>query len=184
MASAARLKRLRRLVQADLDALPDRAPEPIASDSDASGGVALNPGNAPSKQPAADTVQPEPTPATHEPNTDRRYVWLKDAESLYKPASVPKPASTVTPPKPAAPLPATDLNRGDLGSATQHYTPIVALSKYPYKWCNQSHSQDIASAFFDKGKFWAREWDLYVAIASPRWESYSPSPQLLRLGHR
>lgn len=42
MAMAARLARLHRTNQPDLEALPDRPlPEPIPSDSDASGGVAL-----------------------------------------------------------------------------------------------------------------------------------------------
>lgn len=161
MASEARLARLRSLVQADLDALPDRSPEPIFNDNDDSGGVSLNPVDVQSKQSAADHSQPEPIPAPTVPNTDRRYFWLKDAESSYKSVPGPAPKSFPTkPPRPAAPLPVNDLTRGDLGSATQHYTPIVALSKYPYKWCDKSHSQDIASALFDQGKFWAREWDL------------------------
>lgn len=66
------------------------------------------------------------------------------------------------PPRKASPLPPTTLDRGHLGSPTHHYSPVVALSKYPYKWCDKTHAQDIASAFFDRGKFWAREWDLYV----------------------
>ncbi|KAJ8105879.1 hypothetical protein OPT61_g9913 [Boeremia exigua] len=146
MASTARLERLRKLVQADLSALPDRTPEPVASDSDASGGVALDPVDAPSKQPA-------PTQPTPQPNTDR---WLNDAESANRPSIASTP-----PPPPGAPLPPTTLNRGDLGSSTQHYAPVLALSRYPYKWCDKRHSQDIVSAFFDQGKFWAREWDLY-----------------------
>ncbi|KAH6642476.1 hypothetical protein C7974DRAFT_409031 [Boeremia exigua] len=158
MALAARLARLRKLTEADLNALPDRPPEQIVSDSEDSGGVALDP-DVPSKHHVAVPPQPDPKPAV-DPSTDRRYVWLKDAESSYNPASVSKSATTA-PPTLAAPLPATALKRGDLGSATQHYSPIVALSKYPYKWCNKLHSQDIASAFFDQGKFWAREWDLY-----------------------
>ncbi|KAJ4992814.1 QDE-2-interacting protein [Stagonosporopsis vannaccii] len=160
MASKARLDRLRDRHQADLDALPDRAPEPVFTDSDASGGVPLSPVDALSKQTTADDVQPEPAAAA---NTERRFVWLNDAESSYNPAALPAPhtAPATKPAKPVPPLPAHDLNRGDLGSATQHYTPIIALSKYPYKWCDKTHAQDIASAFFDQGKFWAREWDLY-----------------------
>lgn len=151
MASAARLERLRKIVQQDLDSLPDRpSAELIVSDSDTSGGVALEVADAPSKQPEVIAEpQSEPAPITQEPNTDRRFVLLKDAESSYKPKSLP-----------AARLPSNNLKRGDLGSATQHYSPIVALSKYPYKWCDKTHSQDIASALFDQGKFWAREWDL------------------------
>jgi hypothetical protein len=160
MAFAARLERLRKIVQQDLDALPDcQSTEPVVSDSDTSGGVTLEV-DAPSKQPEALVQpQPEPAPITPEPNTDRRFVLLKDAESSYNPKSLPKPTTT-TPPKPATPLPSNNLNRGDLASATQHYSPIVALSKYPYKWCGKTHTQIIASAFFDQGKFWAREWDL------------------------
>lgn len=142
-ASAARLERLRNIVQQDLDALPDR------------------PSAEPSDRPAAFVQpQPDPAPIAPEPNTDRRFVLVKDADSSYNPKSMPKPASTTAPPKLAALLPSNNLNRGDLGSATEHYSPIVALSRYPYKWCNKTHSQDIASAFFDEGKFWAREWDL------------------------
>lgn len=161
MASAARFERLRKLVQRDLDALPDRSlTDPIVSDSDTSGGIALEAANVPFKHPEA-VVQPQPAsaPITTEQNTDRRFVLLKDADSSYHPKSVPNSTAT---PKPTAPLPPNNLNRGDLGSATQHYSPIVALSRYPYKWYNKTHSQDIASAFFDLDKFWAREWDLYV----------------------
>lgn len=159
MASKDRLERLRKRHQLDLDALPDRAPEPIFTDSDASGGVPLHAVDVLSKQTAADDVQPEPKATA---NTDRRYIWLQDAESPYKAAAAtpPKIASSTRPPKSLPPLPNNDLNRGDLGSNSQHYTPIVALSKYPYKWCDRIHSQDIASAFFDQGQFWAREWDL------------------------
>ena len=162
MASTARLERLRKIVQQDLDALPDLPPtEPIFSDSDTSGGIALEVVDAPNKQPEAIVQpQPEPTPITSDANTDRRFVLLKGAESSFNPKSMPKSATTTVPPKPAAPLPSNNLNRGDLGSATDHYSPVVALSRYPYKWCNKIHSQDIASAFFDQGKFWTREWDL------------------------
>ncbi|OSS43500.1 hypothetical protein B5807_11871 [Epicoccum nigrum] len=161
----ARLERLRHTVQADLEALPTLTPEPILSDSDSAGGVKLDPLQTPGDQSAANTVRPGNIPSApeSEPNPDRRYVWLPDAESSYNPTALPAPVrltNTVTSP-PSTLLPCTDLNRGDLGSATKHYCPIVALSRYPYKWCNKTHSQDIAAAFFDQGKFWTREWDLY-----------------------
>ncbi|KAF3000923.1 hypothetical protein E8E13_008572 [Curvularia kusanoi] len=73
MASQARLKRLHHAIRSDLEELPIRSREPIESDSDTEGGVALDLVQTPSDQPAA----------------------------------------------------------------------------------------DIASAFFDQGKFWEREWDLY-----------------------
>ncbi|PYI33015.1 hypothetical protein BP00DRAFT_471315 [Aspergillus indologenus CBS 114.80] len=41
------------------------------------------------------------------------------------------------------------------------FTPIIALSRYPYKLIkDDSLSQQIASRFFDKNQFWARSWDI------------------------
>jgi hypothetical protein len=96
-----------------------------------------------------------PTQLNAQPNTERRFVLVEDVESSYNLGTTPLPMDR---PRSSATLPATDLNRGDL--AEHHFTPILALSKYPYKFCNKSHLQDIASAFFDAGKFWDREWDL------------------------
>ena len=48
------------------------------------------------------------------------------------------------------------------------FTPIIALSRYPYKLIkDDSLSQQIASRFFDKNQFWARSWDMY-AHSSPK----------------
>ncbi|KAI9708315.1 MAG: hypothetical protein M1820_004019 [Bogoriella megaspora] len=54
-----------------------------------------------------------------------------------------------------------DPRRGVLSTPGDWFCPIVALSKYPYTFVNESASQPIASAFFDNGKFWLREWELY-----------------------
>lgn len=40
------------------------------------------------------------------------------------------------------------------------FCPIVAASRYPYKCIRGDLSQSVATQFFDKGKFWTREWDL------------------------
>lgn len=40
------------------------------------------------------------------------------------------------------------------------FCPVVAVSRYPYKYIKGQLSQTIASGFFDQGKFWDREWDL------------------------
>lgn len=175
--ASARLQRLRRFVQTDVDAIPDRPvssqsepnPEPKpdhASYNDSTGGVSLE--NTPSNPPASkqipasnvDTLTKTP-PAVE--NTERRFVWVKDADSSFNPNLDSMRLSTATAPAPrtdAAGLPVTDLQRGDLASPRHHFTAIQALSKYPYKYCDKSHMQDIASAFFDQGKFWQREWDL------------------------
>jgi hypothetical protein len=133
---------------------------PVVSDDDESGGVFLE---APTQPPVASSKQAvsespiKPAPVPTENSIDRRFVWLKDVPSSYNVAAVRPPNAPL---KASANLPATDLQRGDLVSARHHFTPIQALSKYPYKFCNKSHMQQIASAFFDNGKFWKREWDL------------------------
>jgi len=175
--ASTRLQRLRRFVQTDLDALPDRPvspqPEPNpehkpdhASYNDSIGGVSLEnaPPNAPaSKQGSTSKIDTSIKAPPAVENTERRYVWVKDADSSFNPNLDSMRLSTASAPAPrtdAAGLPATDLQRGDLASPRHHFTPIQALSKYPYKYCDKSHMQDIASAFFDQGKFWEREWDL------------------------
>jgi hypothetical protein len=152
MASKSRLERLGKLLQSDINALPDRV-----EDNDESGGVSLEqppPSTAPSKQAANDS----PTKAVPA-NADRRFILVKDAVSSYNTGTM--RSSSSAPPKPSSQLPAIDLNQGDLVAARHHFVPIHALAKYPYKYCDIAHSQDIASAFFDEGKFWKREWGLY-----------------------
>ena len=155
--ASARLQRLQRFVQVDLDTLPDRPisprreskpePEPNHANSNSSGGVSLR----------------DIPPDSPVENTERRFVWIKDAYSSFNPNLDPMRLSTAQAPAPrtdAAGLPVSDLQRGDLASPRHHFTLIQALAKYPYKYCNKIHMQDIASAFFDQGKFWQREWDL------------------------
>ncbi|KAF2826313.1 hypothetical protein CC86DRAFT_27947 [Ophiobolus disseminans] len=172
--SRLRLEQLRKLVQANIDALPDRpvSPEPAAVlDDDASGGVSLEglsleneppQATASSKQLPVDPpikTAPVPTdsaasiiPTQAPPNPDRRFVWVEGAVSSWNLGNMEKSTST---------LPASGLHRGDLAPAHYPFTPILPLSKYPYKFCNPAQSQDITEAAFDKGQFWRREWDLY-----------------------
>ncbi|KAJ4289697.1 hypothetical protein N0V90_011026 [Kalmusia sp. IMI 367209] len=170
----ARLERLRVLVQDDLAALPERPASPdLSEDEGATGGVALDESPSvpldPSKQTDSSSAkgleqstkkesisETNAAIVAHE-NTDRRYVWIQGTESSYNLGSKPKLSAL-----PTSPLAPTDLQRAQLApSYAKYFTPIVALSKYPYKFCSKNLMQDIASAFFDQGKFWAREWDLY-----------------------
>jgi hypothetical protein len=57
-------------------------------------------------------------------------------------------------------LPVTKLQPGDLAPFGKGFCPIVALSKFPYKFVPASVKQEVASKFFDGGKFWMRDWDL------------------------
>jgi hypothetical protein len=158
----ARLAHLQTLAEQDLQALPDRPLTP--DEDDTGGGVSLENVVSPDIKvpedikPAPAVPKAESPPATESPAqeiTDKRFVWLKGAASSYNLGSAPKLS-----PLPTVKLTPTTLGKGDLTSPDQAFTPIAALAKYPYKFCNQSNSQDIATAFFDGGKFWAREWDL------------------------
>lgn len=151
-----RLDRLQRSVELDLQALPERPASPV-SDREAEGGISLElaceaAGQAHTREPETSIALVEDNDAKE--NLERRFVWVTGAISSYNLGDSPQlPASSLS-------LPPSSLQKGQLAQATQSFTPILALSKFPYKFCNQSNSQDIASAFFDRGKFWAREWDL------------------------
>lgn len=91
-------------------------------------------------------------------NSDRRFVWIQGADSSYNLGSESQLSGL---PTTASILPLTGLQKGELAPHYEKlFTPLVALSRFPYKFCGESSRQDIASAFFDQGKFWAREWDL------------------------
>lgn len=43
---------------------------------------------------------------------------------------------------------------------TQSFCPAAAILKLPYKYMRGTTAVMIGRRFFDKGQFWAREWDL------------------------
>ncbi|GFF83166.1 uncharacterized nucleolar protein C2C4.08 [Aspergillus udagawae] len=51
------------------------------------------------------------------------------------------------------------------------FCPLMAMSRYPYKFVRKELSQTVASQFFDGGKFWQRVWDLYYVHVSPQLSS-------------
>jgi len=44
------------------------------------------------------------------------------------------------------------------------FTPFGAVTKYCYKFVRRELQQPLATAFFDAGKIFARDWDLCVSI--------------------
>ncbi|KAL4906248.1 hypothetical protein BDW74DRAFT_177266 [Aspergillus multicolor] len=48
------------------------------------------------------------------------------------------------------------------------FCPLVALSRFPYHHIRGDLMQKVAGKFFDKGRFWDREWDLYYIHAPHR----------------
>jgi hypothetical protein len=53
-----------------------------------------------------------------------------------------------------------EMRRGQVTTHGESFCPILALAKYPYNYVPKTDSQAVASAFFDNGQFWSREWDL------------------------
>lgn len=41
-----------------------------------------------------------------------------------------------------------------------NFCPLIAITKFPYKFVNKQYMQQIASAFFDEGKIWNRDWEV------------------------
>lgn len=40
------------------------------------------------------------------------------------------------------------------------FCPLVAVSRFPYKFIHGELTQPVANEFFAEGKFWERRWDL------------------------
>ena len=49
---------------------------------------------------------------------------------------------------------------GQPADPNQSFSPIVAVSRYPYKFVPKHLSEKIAEKFFVDSKFWYREWDV------------------------
>ncbi|KAK1139866.1 hypothetical protein N8T08_011111 [Aspergillus melleus] len=48
------------------------------------------------------------------------------------------------------------------------FCPLLAISRYPYRFLKDKLSQSVASRFFDRGQFWSRSWDVYYCHLPPR----------------
>ncbi|KAI9928988.1 hypothetical protein MW887_001381 [Aspergillus wentii] len=47
------------------------------------------------------------------------------------------------------------------------FCPLIAVSRFPYKYIRGELSQQVANAFFDGGKFWDRCWDVHYIHIPP-----------------
>ncbi|KAF1983932.1 hypothetical protein K402DRAFT_152266 [Aulographum hederae CBS 113979] len=82
----------------------------------------------------ADTLSSSATPSR-----ELRYLWYT------------APQLPIVPPK-----------RGELADVKENFCPILPISKFPYKYIpGQKDTDLVAHEFFDGGKFWFRQWDLY-----------------------
>ena len=53
-----------------------------------------------------------------------------------------------------------DPRQGEPAPFGVRFCPFIAVTKLPYKFVNKQFMQQIATAFFDAGKIWNREWDV------------------------
>lgn len=56
--------------------------------------------------------------------------------------------------------PGRGLEVGTLASLDENFCPVLAVSKYPYRFVAKELSEVLADAFFNGGKFWERPWDV------------------------
>jgi hypothetical protein len=182
MALASRLDGLEQLLAADMEALPDMPPAAGVADTESDGGVQLtthegkgllselemlaitdDDNQAQAREFSrphdlkASTSDPEPAPPllSHQ-GLSTIAAPHPDSESARKnTVSVDK-----IPERPVARSSQSTLGCGDLASPDQAYSPVLAISKFPYHFVEKRDSQNVASAIFDNNKFWELGWDL------------------------
>ena len=81
------------------------------------------------------------------------------------PRQAPKTQTQVTQPTPPYILDDSlhfdfDSRNGDPAPLGFNFCPFTAVTKFCYKFVRKDLQQPIATAFFDEGKIWNREWDL------------------------
>jgi len=78
-------------------------------------------------------------------------------------------SSKIKPVEPSLDPLKTDNRLGEVSPLGLRFCPILALAKFPYRYLPKSawsSQQLIASKFFDEGKFWQREWNLYYVASN------------------
>ncbi|KAK3723563.1 hypothetical protein LTR37_001815 [Vermiconidia calcicola] len=80
----------------------------------------------------------------------------------------PKQPSGTTQARPAQPYSSDgslhfifDSEQGRPAPLGMSFAPFVAVTRFCYKFVSKELQQPLATAFFDEGKIWNREWDLY-----------------------
>ena len=79
-----------------------------------------------------------------------------DSEDTAPTAKVPDISEKKASPSPLGPA----MKFAQVTKHGEGFCPILPIAKYPYKYVPKAHSQAVASAFFDNGQFWQRDWDL------------------------
>ena len=53
-----------------------------------------------------------------------------------------------------------DLETLPISPSNGQFSPLVAVSRYPYRNIKGDLSKQVSSRFFDAGKFWNRSWNM------------------------
>jgi hypothetical protein len=145
--SLSRFDKYRSMLEADLASLPD-LPEaaPLANLTPVDD-VQSNPPPVQSRLPSASSPN-----STVRDRTGQAEAEVVDSE----------------PPPPPKKLPANTLKVGEPGPPDQAYCLLLLFSKFPYRFIKAEDKERVADKFWNAGKFWLHEWDLYVSsLCSP-----------------
>lgn len=78
---------------------------------------------------------------------------------------------------------ALDPRKGEPSELGMSFCPFLAITKFPYKFVKSDFLQPLATAFFDEGKIYNRNWDMFaqsILLHSLR-HLRTDSKQVLRL---
>lgn len=175
----ARLDRLRAVIQSDLEKLPDiPAPAPKAGPK-LEVKAAAAPAFIVSPRPE---VKSKPKPALipnagnifwpeaqqyddsdddSEADYDMEFIRVEEDEGRIKELEKYNPCDEHVPAV-VSTIKKGSLAKGQLVPQGQGFAAIIGFSKFPYKYLPKDQSENVADRFFNSGKFFMREWDLYV----------------------
>jgi hypothetical protein len=157
------MERMRRAMQADLDKLPDLSlPEPELKEEEP---VEIHGGLASTDLKRDHIVIDEDSEDSAE-GCEMEMIQIEPEESVGNDVkgdgtdSSSEGSKNEVPARLGHGTSAGNSIHGELSAIDELFVPIVAFSKFPYKYIPKKHKEDVADAFFNAGKFWDCTWDL------------------------
>jgi hypothetical protein len=161
--AASRVERMRRAMQADLDKLPDESPpKPKPKKEEL---VQVRCGSA-STDVKRDHVITDTDSEDSEEDCEMEMIQIEPEETASNDVvgddtdSSDEEAENEVPARSGPGAISDNLIRGELSAIGEFFVPVVAFSKFPYKYITKNRKEDVADAFFNAGKFWDCTWDL------------------------
>lgn len=171
-----RLERLRKMTASDLEKLPDLLPEPVTAPelemptdewdftpkADAPAAPMIEQENRPARLAALPPGLESDTGSEADCHIEMTPIPEAEASAAckygehHKNCNFNEPLSASSEEEASA----AGLTRGHLSPAGQSFCPILAVSKFPYRYIPKKDSESVAAKFFNVGQFWLRKWDL------------------------